>query len=102
MRSSQQNQQKILAFIKEEMQQERELILPEEAMFESLMLGLRTTMGVSESLFENQHGVSLRTRYGDRLESLVRDGLGWWKDGCFALTPRGIEVQNEVLMRLMD
>lgn len=92
----------VQAYIKEENHQETELILPKEAMFESLMLGLRTTMGVNEKLFEEQHGVPLRAEYGARLETLVRDGLAQWKDGCFALTPRGIEVQNEVLMRLMD
>lgn len=82
--------------------QETQLILPEEAMFESMMLGLRTTQGVNEALFAHKHGQALRSRYGVRLDSLVRDGLAVWKDGCFALTPRGIAIENEVLMRLMD
>lgn len=79
-----------------------DLIAPEEAMFETMMLGLRTTFGVEEKRFEKQHGVSLRKRYGEQLDSLVQDGLGQWSDGRFALTPRGIEIQNDVLMRLMD
>ena len=37
-----------------------------------------------------------------QLESLVRDGLGQWMNGRFALTPRGIEIQNDVLMRFME
>ena len=48
------------------------------------------------------HGISLRKRYGEQLDSLVRDELGQWADGRFVLTPRGIEIQNDVLMRLMD
>ena len=92
----------VKAYIKGENPQETELILPEEAMFETMMLGLRTTCGVNEERFEKQHGVSLRSRYGAQLDRLVQEGLGGWKNGCFALTPRGIEVQNEVLMRLMD
>lgn len=77
-------------------------ILPEEAMFETMMLGLRTTDGVKESRFEERYGVPLRERYGNQLESLVKDSLGQWTNGSFSLTPRGIEIQNDVLMRLMD
>jgi len=90
------------AFIKEEIRQETELILPAEAMFESMMLGLRTMHGVAEKDFEKQHGVSLRAQYGTALNKLCKEGLGEWADGCFRLTFRGIEVQNEVLLRLMD
>ena len=79
-----------------------DLITPEDAMFETMMLGLRTTFGVEESRFERLHGMSLRNRYGGQLDSLVRDGLGQWTDGRFALTPRGMEIQNDVLMRLME
>ena len=79
-----------------------DLITPEEAMFETMMLGLRTTFGVDEERFEKLHGVALRKRYGEELDSLVKDGLGEWTDGRFSLTPRGIEIQNEVLMRLME
>lgn len=79
-----------------------DLITPEDAMFESMMLGLRTTFGVEERRFEKRHGVSLKSRFGAQLDSLVREGLGQWQDGRFALTPRGIEVQNDVLMRFME
>ena len=79
-----------------------DLITPEDAMFETMMLGLRTTRGVEEGMFEKRYGISLRERYGEPLDSLVRDELGRWVDGRFALTPRGIEIQNDVLMRLME
>jgi len=79
-----------------------DLITPEDAMFETMMLGLRTTMGVEEAMFEKRYGISLSECYGEPLDSLVRDGLGRWADGRFALTPRGIEIQNDVLMRLME
>lgn len=77
-------------------------ISPEDAMFETMMLGLRTTFGVEEKRFEQLYGISLQKRYGHQLDSLVRDGLGRWTDERFCLTPRGIEIQNDVLMRLMD
>ena len=80
----------------------QELITPEDAMFETMMLGLRTIMGVEEEMFEKRYGTDLRARYGARLDDLTREGLGKWQDGRFALTPRGMEIHNEVLLRLMD
>lgn len=79
----------------------------EDAMFETMMLGLRMTRGVSEQAFEAQHGLALTHRYGPQLDRLTREGLGLWlTDGVhgrsFALTPRGIEVQNDVLLRFMQ
>ena len=82
-----------------------EEIGPEEAMFETMMLGLRTVYGVSERRFEQQHGTALVQRYGKQLDRLVQEKLGSWieenHDRRFALSRRGIEIHNEVLMRLM-
>lgn len=77
-------------------------ISPAEARFETLMLGLRTTQGVSETDYEAMHGVTLRSVYGKRLESLAQRGLmefnaGWWR-----LTRHGMDVQNAILVELMD
>ncbi|MEG0995923.1 MAG: hypothetical protein RSH26_03100, partial [Clostridia bacterium] len=81
---------------------EEQEIGAQEAMFETMMLGLRMVKGVSEADFQRLHGRSLRGRYGQALDSLVRDGLGLWSaDGRFALTSRGLELQNDALLRLM-
>ena len=85
---------------------ERSPIGPEEAMFETMMLGLRMNAGVSLARFETLHGQSMTGRYGAQLESLIRDGLGCWREApdgrAFALTPKGLLLQNEALLRLMD
>ena len=78
----------------------------QEAMFETMMLGLRMTDGVAERDFERLHGETMAQVYGPALETLVREGLGAWSAGAagerrFFLTPRGLEVQNEALMALM-
>lgn len=78
-----------------------------EAMFETVMLALRMTDGVGERDFERLHGTPLTARYGPALDGLAADGLGRWSEGApgerrFALTPRGLEVQNAALLRLMD
>ena len=77
-----------------------------EAMFETMMLGLRMTDGVSERDFERMHGAALSQVYGPALKRLAGEGLGAWSSGApgerrFFLTPRGLEVQNEALMALM-
>lgn len=82
-------------------------ILPEEAMFETMMLGLRTTEGIELADFKRRHGRDMAGVYGSRLEGLVKEGLAFWKEGlgkgiCFALTPRGLAMQNTVLLRLME
>lgn len=77
-------------------------ISPKEAMFETMMLGLRTTIGVDAKVFERRYGQSLQTRWGNELNKLEREKLACWKENRFVLTPRGLAVQNEVLLRLMD
>ena len=82
--------------------EEFEHISPEDAMFETVMLGLRMVAGVDERRFAERYGIALRQKYAMQTESLIRDGLGYWQGGRFALTPRGIEMQNDVLMRFME
>lgn len=77
-------------------------ISPAEAQFETMMLGLRTTMGVSEEAFLRMHGVSLAARYGQQLARLAEEGLVTHADGWWRLTRRGMDVQNAVLVSLMD
>lgn len=86
---------------------EKTCIDADEAMFETMMLGLRMNEGVSEKHFETLHGQSMTKRYGPALDGILRDGLGCWQqypngDRAFALTPRGMLLQNEALLRLMD
>ena len=73
-----------------------------EAVFETMMLGLRTTRGVSEDAFQRMHGQSLDVVYGERLRMLEAQGLLRHADGYWRLTRRGMDVQNSVLVTLMD
>jgi len=90
------------AYIRGEELPRREPVGVREAMFETLMLELRTTAGVDGKRFARLHGQSLQNAYGRRLDELAAMGLGTWTREGFALTPRGLEVQNEALLRLMD
>ena len=81
---------------------ERETVTPEDAKFETLMLGLRMTRGVSEKDYEETFGESIAVRYGSRLESLRQRGLLEHEDEFWRLTRRGMDIQNSVLVELMD
>ncbi|MDD3411060.1 MAG: radical SAM family heme chaperone HemW [Eubacteriales bacterium] len=83
----------------------REPIGREEAMYETLMLGLRTARGVDERAFEARFGVSLASLYGARIAALRKEG---WiaplqaEHPFLALTDGGLNVQSAVLLRLTD
>ena len=70
--------------------------------FETLMLGLRMTCGVSESEFQERHGVSLDALYGEKLRKFEHEGLLQHKTDRWSLTRRGMDVQNAILVELMD
>lgn len=81
---------------------ERTSLLPEDARFESLMLGLRMTQGVSEADFAAMHGITLDTYCGDILRQQERRGLLLYHDGRWSLTRRGMDVQNAILVEIME
>ena len=80
---------------------EETVISPEEARFESVMLGLRMTEGISDAAFARMHGVTLNEAFGSRLEKPLRQGLAEWSDGFLRLTRKGMDVQNSVLVELL-
>lgn len=75
---------------------------PEDERFETLMLGLRMTKGVSEAAFFRSHGLTLAEYRGKRLRLLEAQGLLAHEDGFWRLTRRGMDVQNAILVELMD
>ena len=81
---------------------DRVSLLPEDARFESLMLGLRMTKGVSEAAFEDMHGITLDTYCGDILRQQEQRGLLTHQEGYWALTRRGMDVQNAILVEIME
>lgn len=81
---------------------ERTSLLPADARFESLMLGLRMTCGVSEAAFEEQHGISLDEYCGQILRQQESRGLLHHQDDRWALTRRGMDVQNAILVEILE
>jgi oxygen-independent coproporphyrinogen-3 oxidase len=80
---------------------EETAVTPEDARFESVMLGLRMTEGVSEAAFFQMHGVTLWDTYGEKLKKSLELGLVIRENGFLRLTRRGMDVQNRVLVDLL-
>ena len=81
---------------------ERTSLLPEDARFESLMLGMRMTRGISEAEFAAMHGITLDAYCGDILRLQEKRGLLIHQDGHWALTRRGMDIQNAILVEIME
>jgi len=76
-----------------------------EAMFETVMLGLRTTDGVRFKNFEAMHKTPLFAVYGDAIRTL--QNRGWLQpmnpeDPRLVLNEKGMAMQNTALMPFMD
>ncbi|MBR6524333.1 MAG: radical SAM family heme chaperone HemW [Clostridia bacterium] len=81
---------------------EETVISREDAIFESIMLGLRLTKGIRDEDFIRMHGLSIQDAFGDKLQKPIRNGLLTHENGVLKLTRRGMDVQNSVLVDLMD
>lgn len=73
-------------------------IPPEEERFESVMLGLRMVEGIDLAAFSERFGCSFLDVYRDAVRELTQNGLLTVQDGFAALTDRGLDTQNDVLM----
>lgn len=81
-----------------------ERIGPEEAMFETVLLGLRTVEGLRYKDFERMHGQRITDVYGDAILRLTEEGLllpPADAEPVLALTERGMSLQNTALMAFM-
>lgn len=81
---------------------ETETVLPAESRFETVMLSLRMNRGISESRFFRLHGVTLESCYGKQLMSMQEKGLMVHENGSWALTRRGMDIQNSILVEFME
>jgi len=76
-------------------------VSPQDARFESVMLGLRMTEGIKEADFYAMHGMTLEEAYGEKLKKPLQNGLLCRENGFLRLTRRGMDVQNSILVELL-
>ena len=80
---------------------EPEVIPRAEEMFETVMLGLRKTEGISEAAFRLRFGKSIEDVYPEALKSLATRGWLVWDNGACRLTDEGLDFQNEALLAFL-
>ena len=81
---------------------EKEQISPQEARFETMMLGLRMNCGINEAAFLSRHHLTVEQCYGRKMAEMEKRGLMIHENGFWKLTARGFDIQNSILVELMD
>lgn len=74
----------------------------EEEMFETVMLGLRKINGISRGEFFERFALDPVVKYAPAIAELELDGMITVTDERLFLTKRGLDFQNEALLRFMD
>lgn len=72
----------------------------DEALSETIFLGLRMAEGIDPTAIEERFGVSMAARFGFEIEDLMEKDL-LERNGRLRLTRRGILLANEVLCRFV-
>jgi oxygen-independent coproporphyrinogen-3 oxidase len=74
----------------------------DEEMFETIMLGLRKTEGVSRKAFEARFSVDPVTQYSPAVSELELEGWLEVTEERMFLNRRGMDFQNEALLKFME
>lgn len=74
----------------------------DEEMFETIMLGLRKIKGVSRRGFEERFGCDPVEKYAPAVSELEMDGWLEATEDSMYLTKRGLDFQNEALIKFME
>ena len=74
----------------------------DEEMFESIMLGLRKTSGISRAGFEQRFGCDPVIQYAPAVAELETEGWLIVTEERMYLSSRGLDFQNEALIKFME
>lgn len=74
----------------------------EDRMFERMMMGLRQVRGVDAARFVQDFGTEIERVWPQTLSEMTHSGLMASHEERVFLTPRGMQVMNSVLVRLME
>ena len=73
-----------------------------EREFEFIMLGLRTSRGISKSEFFDRFHIDFDEKYGEKVEKYAKMGYFLKNDDIVALSESGFEVSNSILAQILD
>ena len=69
---------------------------------EFIMLGLRTSEGISKTEFLHRFGVNFDEKYGKKLKKLEKEGYVYLNGDRVAFNERGFELSNMILADILD
>lgn len=78
------------------------IISKSEREFEFIMLGLRTSVGISKSEFFARFGIDFDEKYSKKTEKFEKMELLMRNDDRIALNERGFEISNAILEEILD
>lgn len=81
---------------------EEETLSELDQAFETLMLGLRMTEGVSRVAFKENFGYDFGVRFQPMLQRWIEADLARMPEDRLMLTAAGMDVQNALLVELME
>jgi len=73
-----------------------------DAAFEELMLALRMTRGLDCDSFRNKFGIDIFGLFADIIARYKTSGCLNIKNGSIALTDKGMDIQNRILVEFME
>lgn len=74
----------------------------DEIAFEMIMLSTRLTKGMEIIKYNQFTGYDFKTKYTDIINELIKNDLIKKSNTHFALTPKGMDLQNSILLKFLD
>lgn len=90
------------AYLKNPLSRDVIPLTKKDQMFEMLMMGMRLKRGMSLKRFKECFGTSFMDVYGDKAESLKKQGLITWDQDYIRCSDSGYEIMNSVLEEFLD
>ena len=82
--------------------EQNDTVSPRERLGEYIMLRFRLKEGLICRDFARLFGFSFEDLYGRKMAPYVKNGFATYRDGAFALTPKGMFVSNYILSDILD
>ena len=81
--------------------EEKEELSTRDSFKETVVMGLRLVAGISERRLQRRYGLSTGEVYGNKIESLVNQGLISYDGSLLVLTETGRRFANQVMAELV-
>ena len=82
--------------------EQNDTVSPRERLGEYIMLRFRLREGLNCRDFARLFGFSFEDLYGKKMAPYVKNGFATYKNGVYALTPRGMFVSNYILSDILE